>query len=68
MQSAREVSHDRGDEDLLAKAKWFAQFTHQERLRMLIEWSDTMIRLNPRIAEVGRAEPVAGRIQVLEQP
>ena len=62
------VSHDFGEEDLLAKARWFAQFTPQERLIMLIEWADAMIALNPSIEEADRARPVAGRIQVLERP
>ena len=35
MHSDREVSHDRADEDLRAKARWFAGFTPEERLRML---------------------------------
>jgi len=62
------VSHDRGEEDLLAKARWFAQFSPPERLRMLIEWADAMLALNPKIEEVDRARPVAGRVQVLERP
>lgn len=62
------ISHDRGDEDLLAKARWFSQFSPQERLRMLIEWADAMLALNPKIQEADRARPVAGRIQVLERP
>lgn len=62
------ISHDRDDEDLLAKARWFSQFSPEERLRMLIEWSDAMLALNPQIAEVGRAYPIPGRIQVLERP
>ena len=62
------VSHDRGEQDLLAKARWFAQFSPEERLRMLIEWADAMLALNPKIEEVDRAGPVADRIQVLERP
>ena len=57
-----------GVEDLLAKARWFAQFSPPERLRMLIEWADAMLALNPKIEEVDRARPVAGRVQVLERP
>ena len=48
------VSHDRGEEDLLAKARWFAQFSPPERLRMLIEWADAMLDLNPKIQEADR--------------
>ena len=62
------ISHDRGEEDLQAKARWFAQFSPQQRLRMLIEWADAMLALNPKIQEADRAHPVAGRVQVLERP
>ncbi len=61
------MSHDREDEDLLAKAAWFAQFSPEERLRMLIEWADALMAMNPEIGDVNRARPVAGRIQVLER-
>ena len=62
------ISHDRGEEDILAKARWFAQFTPEERLRMLIEWADAMLALNPAIEDKDRASPIAGRIQVLARP
>ena len=62
------ASRHRGEEDLLAKARWFAQFSPPERLRMLIEWADAMLALNPKIEAVDRARPVAGRVQVLERP
>lgn len=57
-----------GEEDLLAKARWFAQFSPPERLRMLIEWADAMLALNPKIEAVDHARPVAGHVQVLERP
>ena len=65
---APSISHDRGEEDILAKARWFSQFTPEERLRMLIEWADAMLALNPAIEDKDRASPVAGRIQVLARP
>ena len=66
--NAPSISHDRGEEDILAKARWFAQFTPEERLRMLIEWADAMLALNPAIEDKDRASPIAGRIQVLASP
>jgi hypothetical protein len=66
--NAPSISHDRGEEDILAKARWFAQFTPEERLRMLIEWADAMLALNPAIEDKDRASPIAGRIQVLVRP
>lgn len=65
---APSVSHDRGEEDILAKARWFSQFTPEERFRMLIEWADAMLALNPAIKDADRARPIAGRIQVLARP
>jgi hypothetical protein len=62
------ISHDRSQEDLRAKAIWFQRFTPEERLRMLIDWADTMLALNPAIAEVDRARPTPGRIQIIERP
>jgi len=62
------ASRHREVEDLLAKARWFAQFSPPERLRMLIEWADAMLALNPKIEAVDHARPVAGRVQVLERP
>jgi len=62
------ISHDRAEEDILAKARWFSQFSPEERLRMLIEWSDAMLALNPAIEDAERARPIAGRIQVLARP
>ena len=66
--NAPSISHDRGEEDILAKARWFAQFTPEERLRMLIEWADAMLALNPAIEDMERARPIAGRIQMLARP
>lgn len=60
------VSHDHGEEVLLAKARWFAQFTPEERLRMAMEWAETMLTLNPRIAEIDREYPTGRTVQVLE--
>jgi len=66
--NAPSISHDRGEEDILAKARWFAQFTPEDRLRMLIEWADAMLALNPAIEDMDRARPIAGRIQMLARP
>jgi len=62
------ISHDWSEEDIHAKARWFAAFSPEQRLRMLIDWADTMLSLNPDIEEVGRAHAIAGRIQIIERP
>jgi len=62
------VSHDRGDEDLDAKAKWFQSLTVNERMDVFVEMMDLIIGLNPSILEERDAESVPGRVRVLRLP
>ena len=59
------ISHDRADESIEAKARWFQSLTVEERMRLLCAFTDLILENNPRIAEVGRAQPIPGRIQIL---
>lgn len=62
------VSHDREDESLEAKARWFGSLTLEDRMNLLCEFTDMVLENNPKIAEVGRAQSSPGRILVLELP
>jgi hypothetical protein len=62
------VSHDRDAESYAAKARWFFSLGVAGRMRLLDEWTDLILAANPGILECKRAEPVAGRIRVLELP
>ncbi len=59
------VSHDRHDESLEAKARWFQSLSIEERMELLCEFTDLMLALNPDIARRKDAQPVEGRVLVL---
>ena len=62
------ISHDRRDESLEAKARWFQSLTVQERLDVFCGFMDMTLSLNPGLLEHRRARPVSGRVQVLRAP
>jgi hypothetical protein len=59
------VTHDRGEETMEAKARWFASLPLSERMDMLCHFTDLALTVNPRLQEQKDAQPVAGRIQVI---
>ena len=65
--SQEPIGHDRREEDLASKARWFSSRSPEERLRTLLEWSEAMQKLNPGIRDVGRHAAVKGRIQIVER-
>ena len=62
------VSHDRNDENLEAKARWFQSLSLEDRMNLLCEFTDMVPENNPNVAEVGRAQSSPGRILVLTRP
>lgn len=65
MESA--VSHSRAEETIEAKARWFQSLSLEERMAIFVEYTELAFALNPRISEINRAQPVKGRIQVLQK-
>ena len=45
------VAHDRGQETLEAKARWFQSLTLQERMDLLCTFTDLILSANPGIVE-----------------
>ncbi|MCP4669560.1 MAG: hypothetical protein GY849_24770 [Deltaproteobacteria bacterium] len=63
----REISHSFEDESIEEKARWFQSLSLTERMDMLCFFTDMILENNPGIVEKRDAQPVAGRIQVLEK-
>lgn len=59
------ISHDRTEETLEAKARWFQSLTLQERMDMLCAFTDFVLEIQPRIADFKDAQPTAGRVRIL---
>ena len=61
----RAVTHDRREETIEAKTRWFRSLPLSDRMDLLCFVTDLALSGNPRLPERKHAEPVAGRIQVL---
>ena len=64
----RAVSHDRQEETLEAKARWFQSLSLSERMDLLCSFTDLILAINPKIVEQKDAQPIPGRIRVLSKP
>jgi hypothetical protein len=60
-----QISHDRRDENPVAKARWFQSLSMTERADFLCEFTDMILEINPKIIERKNAQPIAGRILVI---
>ncbi len=63
----RRVSHDRKDETIEEKARWFQSLSMEERAELLCEFTDLILSVNPQIVEKKDAQPVEGRVLVLSK-
>jgi hypothetical protein len=64
------ISHDRAEESLEAKARWFQSLTLEERMETFCEMMDLIMEINPSVAERKNrdARPLSGSFRVLELP
>ena len=63
----KSISHDRNEETIEAKARWFQSLTPQERAELLCQYTDMILAVNPSIVEGKDAQPITGRILVLSK-
>jgi hypothetical protein len=63
--AAPSISHDREEETIEAKARWFQSLTIEERLRLFDEMTELALALNPRLPDLKDAEPSRGSRRIL---
>ncbi len=62
------VSHSRSDESWEAKAQWFRSLSLADRIEVFCELTELILENQPDlIRKKPHAEPIPGRIQVLEE-
>ena len=61
------ISHNRSDESVEAKARWFQSLSLVERMDMLCFFTDLILDNNPKIVEKKDAQPTWGSFRVLSQ-
>lgn len=59
------VSHDRAEETLEAKARWFQSLLEKDRFDLFCSWTELALSLNPDLIKGNSVKPIKGRIQVL---
>lgn len=59
------ISHDRTEETIEAKARWFQSLSMEERMDLLCQYTDLILSINPEIVEQKDAQPIEGRVLVL---
>ena len=62
------ISHDPSEESPEAKARWFQGLSIEERMRLLVEYTDLLLTVNPKLLEIDDAEPPQGRFRILRAP
>jgi len=60
-----QISHDRTDETIEAKVRWFRTLNLSERMDMLCAFTDLALELNPQLQDKKYAQQTKGRIQIL---
>jgi hypothetical protein len=61
------ISHNRSDETIEAKVKWFRSLSLSERMDLLCNFTDLALTLNSGLPGKKDAQPVKGRIRVLSK-
>jgi hypothetical protein len=63
----RAISHDRREETIEAKARWFQSLPIAGRMELLCQFTDLILTVHPEIVEKKNAQPIAGRVCVLSE-
>jgi hypothetical protein len=61
------ISHSFADETIDAKARWFRTLTVEERMDILVAFTNLILENNPEIATKKHARPASDRIRVLSK-
>ena len=60
-----QISHDRSDETIEAKALWFRSLSLSERMYVFCVFTDIALELNPQLPDKKYAQPTKGSIQII---
>jgi hypothetical protein len=59
------IGHDRNQESIEAKARWFRSLSMADRMEVFCSFIDLALSVNPDLKDRTHAQPIAGRVQVL---
>lgn len=61
------ISHDRKDETIEEKTRWFKSLPLSDRMELLCWFTDLALQNNPNLPETKYAQPANGSIRVLSK-
>lgn len=61
------VEHDRKQESIEAKARWFQSLSMAERMEIFCEYTELALSVHPELKDKKYVKPIAGRIQILSE-
>jgi hypothetical protein len=61
------VSHDRSQESLEAKARWFQSLSLEERMDVFVAFTNLILENNPDIVKKKYVRPASERIRVISK-
>ncbi len=59
------ISHNRKDESIESKVRWYRSLPLSERMELLCSYTDLVLTQNPKLQFKKNAQSVTGRIQIL---
>jgi len=63
----KQITHNRQEETIEAKARWFQSLSINDRAELLNSYTDMILEVNPKIMELKRAQPIKGRIRIVSK-
>ena len=63
----KQISHDRDDESIEAKVRWFRALPLSERMEILCNYTDLALELNPDLVGNKDAQSTEGRVRILSE-
>jgi hypothetical protein len=61
------ISHNREDEEMDSKARWFQSLSLEERMEVFVSFTDLILENNPGIVEKKYVRPASDRIGVISK-
>ena len=61
----KSISHDRADESMAAKSRWFQTLSIEERLEFMCELIDMALEVRPQLAEPADATFIEGSLRIV---
>ncbi len=64
---AKTVSHDREEESIESKARWFQSLSLSERMELLCSFTDLALEINPKLPELKDAQQTKKGIRIISK-